>query len=116
MYLDRTVRSMLSIAQMNECRLFWHSPQYISGGLDGRTARPSRRIHRSEPDAADSAAVRTIAPASDASDPAVADTVARGPAETPAPAKPAPASAAPAAAPKSGKKKVVLLGVGAVLA
>jgi membrane fusion protein (multidrug efflux system) len=74
------------------------------------------RIHRSEPDAADGAAVRAIAPAAEASDPAVAATVARGPAETPAPAKPAPASAAPAATPKSGKKKVVLLGIGAVLA
>ncbi|UZE48546.1 HlyD family secretion protein [Rhodopseudomonas sp. P2A-2r] len=75
------------------------------------------RIHRSEPDTADGAAVRKIAPAADASDPAVAETVARGPADTPGPAKPAsPTSAAPAAAPKSGKKKVVLLGIGAVLA
>jgi membrane fusion protein (multidrug efflux system) len=75
------------------------------------------RILRSEPDAADSAAVRAVTPAAEASDPAVAETVARGPAEPPAPAKPAPAApAATAAAPKSGKKKVVLLGVGAVLA
>ncbi|HEY8334764.1 MAG TPA: HlyD family secretion protein [Tardiphaga sp.] len=72
------------------------------------------RILRSEPDAADSAAVRAVAPAAETSDPAVAETVARGPAETPAPAKPAPA--AQTAAPKSGKKKVVLLGIGAVLA
>lgn len=70
------------------------------------------RIVRSEADATDSAPVRVVSPAAE-------EPVARGPADAPAPeqpAKEAPAAAAQTAAPKSGKKKKILLGVGALLA
>jgi len=69
------------------------------------------RILRPEPGADDSAAVRVMAPAAEASDPAVAETVVRAPADAPT-AKSAPA----AVAPKSSKRKTILLGVGALLA
>ena len=60
----------------------------------------------------DSAPVRVVSPAAD-------EPAARGPADAPAPEQPAtaaPAATAQTAAPKSGKKKKVLLGVGALLA
>jgi membrane fusion protein (multidrug efflux system) len=70
------------------------------------------RIVRSEADATDSAPVRVVSPAAE-------EPVARGPADAPAPeqpAKEAPAAAAQTVARKSGKKKKILLGVGALLA
>ncbi|SNT61061.1 membrane fusion protein, multidrug efflux system [Tardiphaga sp. OK246] len=69
------------------------------------------RIIRPEGEA-DSAPVRVVSPAAD-------EPAARGPADAPAPEQPAtaaPAATAQTAAPKSGKKKKVLLGVGALLA
>jgi membrane fusion protein (multidrug efflux system) len=79
------------------------------------------RIVRSEPEAAEAAPVRVVATAGDA--PASDDVVARGPdgparplAEAPV-APPAAAQADPKATPpKSGKRKVILLGVAALLA
>jgi membrane fusion protein (multidrug efflux system) len=77
------------------------------------------RIIRPEPDAADSA-VRVVSSASaEAHASSSDDAAARGPADFPAGEKPAAApaaEAAPAAAPKSGKKRFILLGVGALLA
>jgi membrane fusion protein, multidrug efflux system len=70
------------------------------------------RIVRPEADATDSAPVRVVSPTAE-------EPVARGPADAPAPEQPtgeAPAAAAQTAAPKSGKKKKILLGVGALLA
>ena len=76
------------------------------------------RIVRPEPDPADSA-VRVVSSATAEAHASSSDDAARGPADFPAGEKPAevPAEARPAAAaPKSGKKKFVLLGVGALLA
>lgn len=73
------------------------------------------RIVRSEADATDSAPVRVVSPAAE-------EPVARGPADAPAPEQPVreapatPPAAAQTVAPKSGKKKKILLGVGALLA
>lgn len=72
------------------------------------------RIVRTEPETADAIPVRAVpTPANGADEPA-----ARGPADEPArPAAEAPAAAeAKTAAPKSGKKKFILMGVGALLA
>jgi membrane fusion protein (multidrug efflux system) len=76
------------------------------------------RIVRPEPDGTADAPVRVVSTAS-AEAHASSEPVARGPADTPVteqPAAAAPMIAATSAAPKSGKKKVVLLGVGALLA
>jgi len=79
------------------------------------------RIIRVEPDTAEATFVRDASVADSPRSHAPEETVARRPAETPdQPAidKPgsAPAPAAQSAAPKSGKRKVVLLGIGALLA
>src|SRR5712671_6356330 len=79
------------------------------------------RIVRAEPDTAEATFVRDASVADSPRPHASEETVARRPAETPdQPAidKPgsAPAAAAQSAAPKSGKRKVVLLGIGALLA
>jgi len=79
------------------------------------------RIIRAEPDTAEATFVRDASAADSPRPHAPEETVARRPAETPdQPAidKPgsAPAAAAQSAAPKSGKRKVVLLGIGALLA
>src|SRR5712672_2275800 len=79
------------------------------------------RIIRAEPDTAEATFVRDASAADSPRSHASEETVARRPAETPdQPAidKPgsAPAAAAQSAAPKSGKRKVVLLGIGALLA
>jgi membrane fusion protein, multidrug efflux system len=79
------------------------------------------RIIRPEPDTAEATFVRDASAAESPHSHASEETVARRPAETPdQPAidKPgsAPAAAAQSAAPKSGKRKVVLLGIGALLA
>src|SRR6266436_7818648 len=79
------------------------------------------RIIRAEPDTAEATFVRDASVADSPRPHASEETVARRPAETPdQPAidKPgsAPAAAAQSAAPKSGKRKVVLLGIGALLA
>jgi membrane fusion protein (multidrug efflux system) len=73
---------------------------------------------RPEPDAASNAPVRVVSASAEAHASSSDDT-ARGPVDAPA-AEPAPEAAAaqakPATAPKSGKKRVILLGVGALLA
>jgi membrane fusion protein (multidrug efflux system) len=79
------------------------------------------RIIRPEPDTAEATFVRDASAADSPRSHSSEETVARRPAETPdQPAidKPgsAPAAAAQSAAPKSGKRKVVLLGIGALLA
>jgi membrane fusion protein (multidrug efflux system) len=79
------------------------------------------RIIRPEPDTAEGTFVRDASTADAPRSHPSEETVARRPAETPdQPAidKPgsAPAAAAQSAAPKSGKRKVVLLGIGALLA
>jgi membrane fusion protein (multidrug efflux system) len=82
------------------------------------------RIIRPESEATEAAPVRVVSTASaEAHAHASDDSVARGPADAPVPEKPATerpvppaAEAKPAAASKPGKKRVVLLGVGAVLA
>ena len=79
------------------------------------------RIIRPEPDTAEGTFVRDASAADSPRPHPSEETVARRPAETPdQPAidKPgsAPAAAAQSAAPKSGKRKVVLLGIGALLA
>src|ERR1700704_4876803 len=79
------------------------------------------RIVRAEPDTAEASFVRDASAVDSPRSHASEETVARRPAETPdQPAidKPgsAPAAAAQSAAPKSGKRKVVLLGIGALLA
>ena len=73
---------------------------------------------RPEPDAASSAPVRVVSASSEAhasSSDGAARSLVDAPAAERAPEAPA-AQAQPATAPKSGKKKVILLGVGAVLA
>ena len=77
------------------------------------------RIIRPEPDTAEATFVRDASVADSPRSHASEETVARRPAETPdQPAidKPGSAAAAPSAAPKSGARKVVLLGIGALLA
>src|ERR1700704_4385736 len=79
------------------------------------------RIIRAEPDTAEATFVRDASVADSPRPHLSEETVGRRPAETPdQPAidKPgsAPAAAAQSAAPKSGKRKVVLLGIGALLA
>ncbi|MET0877314.1 MAG: HlyD family secretion protein [Tardiphaga sp.] len=71
------------------------------------------------PEDADAVPVRVVSTASAEAHahPSTDDAVARGPADAPADKPAAPgAEAAPAAAPKSGRKKAILLGVGALLA
>ena len=76
------------------------------------------RIVRPEAEASDAAPVRVVSTASaEAHAHSSDDAVARGPADAPADKPGAPAvEATPAVAPKSGKKKAILLGVGALLA
>jgi membrane fusion protein (multidrug efflux system) len=74
------------------------------------------RIVRPEAEAAEVAPVRVVPAAAEPSH-ASDDAVARAPADAPATEAPAAApAAAKAAAPKSGKKRVILLGIGALLA
>src|SRR5580704_8333592 len=79
------------------------------------------RILRAEPDSAEDGLARDVAaaPVDTLRAQLSEETVARRPMEAPVHDKPVidqPAAAAPAAAPKSGKRKFVLIGVGALLA